>query len=87
MSRRNQSGMSLMEVLAALAIVGVMIVGTMTVVSSAHHLTRNTTNKEFATQKAISMLEELKSVIQSTQNATAGTLRPPGSSRRRVMSS
>jgi type II secretory pathway pseudopilin PulG len=58
--------MSLAEVLAALAIVGVMITGTMTVVANAHHFTRTNVSKEFATQKAISLLEELKSLVQSS---------------------
>ena len=69
-TRNRQSGMSLIEVLAGLAIVSVMVLGTVTVMSNAHHLTRMTSNKQFATEKAISMLEELKSLVQTNQGST-----------------
>jgi type II secretory pathway pseudopilin PulG len=66
--------MSLVEVLAGLAIVSVMVLGTVTVMSNAHNLTRLTTSKEFATQKAISMIEELKSLVQTNAGSTIVTL-------------
>ena len=69
-TRKRQSGMSLIEVLAGLAIVSVMVLGTASVMSNAHHLTKLNTNKEFATQKAISIIEELKSLVQSNQGNT-----------------
>src|SRR3954452_7436696 len=72
--RKRQSGMSLVEVLAGLAIVSVMVLGTVTVMSNAHNLTRMTSSKEFATQKAISMIEELKSLVQTNTGSTIVTL-------------
>jgi prepilin-type N-terminal cleavage/methylation domain-containing protein len=73
-SRNRQSGMSLIEVLAGLAIVSVMVLGTVTVMSNAHHLTRMTSNKQFATEKAISMIEELKSLVQTNQGSQVVSL-------------
>jgi prepilin-type N-terminal cleavage/methylation domain-containing protein len=70
MTRKRQSGMSLIEVLAGLAIVSVMALGTVTVMSNAHHLTKLTTNKQFATEKAISLIEELKSLVQTNSGST-----------------
>ena len=68
-TRNRQSGMSLIEVLAGLAIVSVMVLGTVTVMSNAYHLTKMTSNKQFATEKAISMIEELKSLVQTNQGS------------------
>ncbi len=70
MIRKRQSGMSLIEVLAGLAIVSVMVLGTVTVMSNAHQLTKMTSNKQFATEKAISLLEELKSLVQTNTGST-----------------
>jgi type II secretory pathway pseudopilin PulG len=67
----RQSGMSLVEVLAALMIVGSMIYASMTLTNAAHSMTRINNDKEFATQKAISMLEEMKGLVQSNTGATA----------------
>lgn len=69
-TRKRQSGMSLIEVLAGLAIVSVMVLGTVTVMSNAHHLTKLTSNKQFATEKAISIIEELKSLVQTNAGST-----------------
>jgi type II secretory pathway pseudopilin PulG len=62
--------MSLIEVLAGLAIVTVMVLGTATVMSNAHHLTKMNSSKQFATEKAISMIEELKSLVQTNTGST-----------------
>ncbi len=56
--------MSLIEVLVALALVVLMVFGMLNFSQSAFSVTRHNLNKQFATQKAISMLEELKSLVQ-----------------------
>jgi type II secretory pathway pseudopilin PulG len=66
----KQRGMSLMEALVGLAILSTMIVITVTTTSTALKLTKNNVNKEFGTQKAISMLEELRSLVQTASGAT-----------------
>jgi type II secretory pathway pseudopilin PulG len=66
--------MTLVEVLAGLAILSVMVLATLTVMTNAHQLTRNTTHKEFATQKAISVLEELKSLVQAANGNSINIL-------------
>jgi len=61
--------MSLVEVLMAMAILGVLIFATVAVTSSALLSSRNTIDKQFATQKALSILEELKTLAQGTQGS------------------
>lgn len=73
-SRKRESGMSLVEVLAALAIVGIMIMASSVATVTAHKMTRINNDKEFATQKAISILEEMKSLIQTNANGNVVTL-------------
>jgi hypothetical protein len=73
-SRKRQSGMSMAEVLVGLLLVGVTILASLTVVNGALTGTRNNMDKQFATQKAIAMLEELRALIQGTQNANATVL-------------
>jgi prepilin-type N-terminal cleavage/methylation domain-containing protein len=68
--RRNQRGMSLIEVLVSLAIVSTIIAMSVTLVSSAARSTRDNVNRQFATQKAISMLEELRGLIQTQNGST-----------------
>lgn len=63
--RNSQRGMSLAEVLVGLMILSVMIITTLTATTTALRLTKNNVNKEFATQKAISMLEELRALVQA----------------------
>src|SRR5439155_1258621 len=70
---RHERGTSLAEALVALAIMGVTIAFTMKLVSTSYRATRDNINKQFATQKAISMLEELRAVVQ-TQNGPAVTM-------------
>ncbi|HEX7151090.1 MAG TPA: prepilin-type N-terminal cleavage/methylation domain-containing protein [Thermoanaerobaculia bacterium] len=60
-----QRGMTLVETLVALTIVGVITVFSLQMMTTAHRGTQDNINKQFATQKAMSMLEELKSVIQT----------------------
>ena len=73
-TRSRQAGMSLIEVIAGFAIISVMVLGTVTVMSNAHNLTRMTSSKQFATEKAISMIEELKSLVQTNAGSTIVTL-------------
>ncbi len=68
--RNAQRGMSLAEVLVGLMILSVMIMTTLTTTTTALKLTKNNVNKEFATQKAISMLEELRSLVQTSNGST-----------------
>ncbi len=68
--RRNERGMSLIEVLVSLAIVSTIIAMSVTLVSSAMRSTRDNVNRQFATQKAISMLEELRGLIQTQNGST-----------------
>jgi type II secretory pathway pseudopilin PulG len=72
--RKSQRGMSLAEVLVGLMILSVMILTTVTTTSTALSLTKNNVNKEFATQKAISMLEELRAVVQAQVGARVTVL-------------
>jgi prepilin-type N-terminal cleavage/methylation domain-containing protein len=66
-----QRGMSLAEVLIAVAITGVLIFATLAVTQAILRRTRMNMDKQFATQKAIAMLEELKSLVQvNSQSAT-----------------
>jgi hypothetical protein len=58
--------MTLVEVLWAMAIIGVMIITSATVTTQAHMMTRTNTDKEFTTQKAISILEEMKADASAT---------------------
>jgi type II secretory pathway pseudopilin PulG len=72
--RKHETGMSMVEVLAALAIVGTMIMASVVATSMAHKMTRTNTDKEFATQKAISILEEMKGLVQVNSGGNAITL-------------
>jgi type II secretory pathway pseudopilin PulG len=72
--RKTQNGMSLAEVLVGLMILSVMILTTVTTTSTALKLTKNNVNKEFATQKAISMLEELRAVVQAESGSRVTVL-------------
>jgi prepilin-type N-terminal cleavage/methylation domain-containing protein len=72
--RNNQKGMSLPEVLVAIGIVAVMVFATMTVISTALQSTHNNADKQFATQKAISILEELKALVQTDSGGAVSVL-------------
>jgi type II secretory pathway pseudopilin PulG len=60
----KQKGMSLAEVLIAVGILATLIFATMTVTTAALRGTKDNMDRQFATQKAISMLEELKALVQ-----------------------
>lgn len=66
--------MTLPEVLVALAIVAIILAFSSTMITTALRGTQDNINKQFATQKAISMLEELRAVVQSESGATAVVL-------------
>src|ERR1700682_5118543 len=66
--------MTLAEVVVALAIVGIMIFASSVVTIQAHQMTRANSDKEFATQKAISIIEEMKALVQVNANGTITSL-------------
>lgn len=72
--RINQRGMTLAEVLVALAIVAIIVTFSSSMIATALRGTQDNINKQFATQKAISMLEELRALVQSDSGATAVVL-------------
>ncbi|HEY7160293.1 MAG TPA: prepilin-type N-terminal cleavage/methylation domain-containing protein, partial [Acidobacteriota bacterium] len=65
--RINQKGMTLVEVLVSLLLVSLIIFATVTFISGAFRATSHNQEKEFATQKAISILDELKSFVEDKQ--------------------
>src|ERR1700730_9433882 len=70
MDSRNEKGLTLVEVLVGIGILAVLIFASVSLTTSALTTTRGNLDRQFATEKAISMLEELKSVAQ---NPAAGT--------------
>lgn len=67
---RRQEGMTLAEVLVAVGLVGVLIFATTTVINGALRLSRHNEDRQFATQKAIAMLEELKALVEVTNGSS-----------------
>ncbi|HYC58922.1 MAG TPA: prepilin-type N-terminal cleavage/methylation domain-containing protein [Thermoanaerobaculia bacterium] len=67
---KRQAGMTLVEALVAMAIVGVIVISSTRLVATAMRSTRDNLNRQFAAQKAISMLEELRALIQTQSGAT-----------------
>lgn len=63
----NQKGMTLVEVLVSLLLVSLIILATVSFISGAYRATAHNQEKEFATQKAISILDELKSFVEDKQ--------------------
>lgn len=70
----TERGMTLAETLMALAIVGITIVFSAQMLSSATRRTQDNMHRQFATQKAVSMLEELRSLIQTQSGPGAQVL-------------
>ncbi len=68
--RSVEKGMTLAEVVVAMGLVAVLVFATMTVTSAALTGTKNNMDKQFATEKAISMLEELKALVQVNNQTT-----------------
>lgn len=70
----RQRGMSLAETLVAMGILAIIIGFSTTMISTALRGTQDNINKQFATQKAVSMLEELRALVQTDSGATAVVL-------------
>jgi Tfp pilus assembly protein PilV len=66
--------MTLVEALVAMAIVAVIVGLTSVMTSTALRGTQDNLNRQFATQKAVSMLEELRALIQSQSGTTTVVL-------------
>ena len=62
--RDKQRGMTLAELMLAVAILATLIFATMNVTTAITRSTKTNMDRQFATQKAISMLEELKALVQ-----------------------
>ena len=73
-TRRSQRGFTLAEVMMATALIGVLVYATVTISSTGIKLTKSNMDKQFATQKAISMLEEMKALVQVNQGANITVL-------------
>jgi len=71
---KNERGMTLVEVLVAMAIVSIIVMFSSSMITTSLRGTQDNLNKQFATQKAISMLEELRAVVQTESGATAVVL-------------
>src|SRR5262249_27660590 len=63
---RFAKGMSLIEVLVALALVTVVMFAALTYIGTAYRGSINNNEKDFATQKAISIIDEMKSFVENT---------------------
>src|SRR5690242_18913743 len=72
--KRHEAGMTLVEALVAMAIVGVIVISSTRLVTAARPRTRDNLTRQFATQKATSLLEELRALIQ-TQSGTTTVVR------------
>ncbi len=68
--RRNQDGMTLIEVVLSLLLVTVATLALVQYSGTAFHATDRNEDKQFAIQKSISMLEELKSLVQVEDDET-----------------
>lgn len=63
---KNERGMTLVEVLVSLVLVTVIMFSAVTFMTTSYHTTHNTNKKDFATQKAISILDEMKAFVENT---------------------
>ena len=61
----RQKGMTLVEVLVGIGILAILIFASLSLTTSSLQQTRLNMDRQFATQKAISILEELKSIAQA----------------------
>ena len=68
--KHSQRGMTLVEVLVSIAIVAVILAMASVMTSTALRGTQDNVNRQFATQKAMSMLEELRALIQTQSGTT-----------------
>ncbi|MFP5247834.1 MAG: prepilin-type N-terminal cleavage/methylation domain-containing protein, partial [Thermoanaerobaculia bacterium] len=74
MRLKTERGMTLVEALVALAITAMIVASSATLITRALRSTRDNMNRQFATQKAVSMLEELRALIQTQNGATTVVL-------------
>ncbi|ANM29591.1 hypothetical protein ABI59_08375 [Acidobacteria bacterium Mor1] len=63
-SRNPQSGLTLAEVLVSLGILAMAMLAVSVFISASFHQTRHNADKDFAVQKSIAILEELKSIVE-----------------------
>ncbi|MDH3284106.1 MAG: type II secretion system GspH family protein [Acidobacteriota bacterium] len=71
---RQQQGFSLAETLVAMFIVSLAMMAAAIFVSSSFHGVKHNSDKDFAVQKAISILDEMKAVGESALGAGASVL-------------
>lgn len=69
--KRTERGMTLAEALVSLAIISTIVVFSGRMLTAAYRGTQDNMNRQFAVQKAMSMLEELKSVVQTETASSA----------------
>ena len=70
-TKTKQRGLTLVEVLVSLGILGTIILFSVTMGTTAMRTTQNNSNKQFATQKAVAMMEELRALVQTVEGANA----------------
>jgi prepilin-type N-terminal cleavage/methylation domain-containing protein len=70
----RQKGLTLVEVLVAIGILGMLIFASLSLTTSALNMTRLNLDRQLATEKAISILEELKSVAQNNASSNGGVV-------------
>lgn len=63
----NEKGMTLVEVLVSLLLVSVIIFAAVAFMSSAYRSTSHNQEKEFAVQKSMSILDEMKALVENSQ--------------------
>lgn len=68
--KNQQKGMTLAELMLGVAILATLIFATMNVTTAITRSTKTNMDRQFATQKAISMLEELKALVQVNTGAS-----------------
>ncbi|MEM7204293.1 MAG: hypothetical protein AAF628_28800 [Planctomycetota bacterium] len=73
-SRSSRQGLTLVEVLAAVAVVGISLIVTMQQIAISHKDMRQQTQRLFAYQKAIAILSELQAAVGSGAVETAADL-------------
>ncbi|MBI2923255.1 MAG: prepilin-type N-terminal cleavage/methylation domain-containing protein [Planctomycetes bacterium] len=71
---RSNRGFTLIEVMIAISILAVIIVVSLSSLVTVQKQTIDNTDKSFAVQKAISLLSELRGVVESTAGASASLL-------------
>jgi type II secretory pathway pseudopilin PulG len=73
-NRGRQAGFSLMETLAAVAMMMIALIAALIYISASIQGTKQNKDKAFAVQKAISILEEMKGLVETTEGDTAAVL-------------